>query len=108
MAATKKEEKLKGTERLLVNFSLGGVVNLPVYRDDLAKLLQWKNISTAMLALALVCIAAVIIQSSKIAANEQCKSEYCGILNTNVVMYRLTSTEFLRTGIHSESMQGRE
>ena len=85
MAATKKEEKPEGTERLLVNFNLGGVVNLPVYRDDLAKLLQWKNISAAMLALAFVCIAAVIIQSSKIAAKEQCKLEYCRIINTNVV-----------------------
>ena len=97
MAASKNQ----GTQRLLVNFSLGGVVNLPVYRDDLAKLLQWKNISAAMRALALVCIVTVIIQSSKIAANEQCKSEYVRILNTNVVMYRLTSAEFLYTSIHS-------
>ena len=68
MATVKKDE------RLLVNFSWGGVVNLPVYRDDLAKLLQWKNISLVMGLVILVFIA-VIIQTSKVAANEQCKSE---------------------------------
>ena len=68
MATVKKDE------RLLVNFSWGGVVNLPVYRDDLAKLLQWKNISVVMGLVILVFIAA-IIQTSKVAANEQCKSE---------------------------------
>ena len=67
MATVKKDE------RLLVNFSWGGG-NLPVYRDDLAKLLQWKNISVVMGLVILVFIA-VIIQTSKVAANEQCKSE---------------------------------
>ena len=77
MAATKEEDKPEVDKRLFMSFSFDGVGNLPVYRDDLAKLLQWKNI---MRALVLVCIAAVLIQSSKIAANEQCKSEYCRIL----------------------------
>ena len=77
MAATKEEDKPEVDKRLFLNLSLDGVGNLPVYRDDLAKLLQWRNI---MRALVLVCIAAVLIQSSKIAANEQCKSEYCRIL----------------------------
>lgn len=67
MATVKKDE------RLLVNFSWGGVVNLPVYRDDLAKLLQWKNI--LVMGLVILVFIAVIIQTSKVAANEQCKSE---------------------------------
>ena len=74
--AVKKVDKPEENKKLLVNCSLGSVVSLPLYRDD-----PTKRKVLVMGLVILVFIAGVIIsQSSAIAANEQCKLEYCRIL----------------------------